>query len=271
MRNAGTARGDGLLMARAAGAKVIETGAFYGHVQSANALDNSRLWPYPTLDQLIGAGLLLAADGKRFADEGRGGVFVANAIAQQQDPLSTLAIFDRAIWEGRARDFPLPANPLLAKAGAKAYQAGSLEAFATAAKVPPTNLMQTIAEYNAAVLSNNTMHLSPPRSIHLQRPIPITVPPFFAVPAVAGITYTMGGIAIDGDARVKGRYGGVIKGLFAAGSATGGHEGGPFIGYTGGLSKALTFGWCAARAIAREHGSVAGLKTIQQNQPASSP
>ena len=182
MRNAGTARGDGLLMARAAGAKVIETGAFYGHVQSANALENSRLWPYPTLDELIGAGLLLAADGKRFADEGRGGVFVANAIAQQQDPLSTLAIFDRAIWEGRARDFPLPANPLLAKAGAKVYQAGSLEALATAAKVPPTNLMQTIAEYNAAVLSNNTMHLSPPRSIHLQRPIPLPFHHFLPCP-----------------------------------------------------------------------------------------
>ena len=82
--------------------------------------------------------------------------------------------------------------------------------------------------------------------------ITITTPPFYAAPAIAGVTYTMGGIAIDGDARVLHRDGGSIEGLFAAGSATGGHEGGPRVGYTGGLSKALTFGWCAARAIARE-------------------
>jgi N-methylhydantoinase A len=39
---------------------------------------------------------------------------------------------------------------------------------------------------------------------------------------------------------------------FAAGSTTGGHEGGPPIGYTGGLRKALTFGWCAARTIVKD-------------------
>ena len=82
------------------------------------------------------------------------------------------------------------------------------------------------------------------------RTFPIENGPFFAVPMVAGVTYTMGGIAIDGEARVKHVDGGVIKGLFAAGSATGGHEGGPALGYTGGLCKALTFGWCAAHTIA---------------------
>jgi succinate dehydrogenase/fumarate reductase flavoprotein subunit len=261
MRNAGTARGDGLLMARAVGAKIVETSAFYGHVQSADALSNPRLWPYPTLDHLIGAGVLLAADGKRFTDEGLGGVFVANAIAQQQDPLATLAIFDRAIWDGPARNFPLPANPLLANAGAKVYRAENFEALAAAANLPPADVTRTIAEYNAAVFSNNTTSLSPHRSNHLQQAMPIIDPPFFAVPAVGGITYTMGGIAIDGEGRVKHRDGGVIKGLFAAGSTTGGHEGGPCVGYTGGLGKALTFGWCAARTIARERGSVGDLRT----------
>jgi succinate dehydrogenase/fumarate reductase flavoprotein subunit len=261
MRNAGTAQGDGLLMARAIGAKIVETRAFYGHVQSADALNNPRLWPYPTLDNLIGAGLLLAADGKRFADEGLGGVFIANAIARQPNPLSTLAVFDRAIWAGRATDFPLPANPLLAKAGAKIYRGDTLEALAAAASLPQAEVMRTITEYNAAVLSKNMTNLAPPRSVHLLRPMPIAVPPFFAVPAVAGITYTMGGIAIDGDARVQHCDGGVIEGVFAAGSTTGGHEGGPCIGYTGGLSKALTFGWCAARAIARQYGSAAALRT----------
>jgi fumarate reductase flavoprotein subunit len=261
MRNSGTARGDGLRMARAAGAKIVETGAFYGHVQSADALHDQRLWPYPTLDHLIGAGVLVGADGKRFTDEGLGGVFLANAIARLTDPLSSFVIFDRAIWEGRARDFPLPANPLLATTGATVHRADSIEALAAMAEIPPADLARTIAEHNAAVAANMTRSLSPPRSVDLQPAIPIATPPFFAAPVIAGITYTMGGIAIDGDAHVLHRDGGLIEGLFAAGSATGGHEGGPRAGYTGGLSKALTFGWCAARAIVRESRATQNLKT----------
>ena len=73
---------------------------------------------------------------------------------------------------------------------------------------------------------------------------------FIAIPVCAGITYTMGGIAIDGHARVKHRDGGVIDGLYAAGSATGGIEGGKLAGYIGGLSKAATFGFRAAEHAA---------------------
>lgn len=120
------------------------------------------------------------------------------------------------------------------------------------AGIPVAEALRTISAYNAAVTTDATHGLTPPRSRHLRPPMRLAHPPFFAVPAVAGITYTMGGIAIDGEARVLHRAGGIIDGLFAAGSATGGHEGGPAIGYTGGLSKALTFGWCAARAIAKD-------------------
>ncbi|MFZ5692215.1 MAG: FAD-dependent oxidoreductase [Pseudomonadota bacterium] len=267
MRNAGTARGDGLLMARRAGARIVESADFYGHVQSADSLHDPRLWPYPTLDNLIGAGVLVGADGARLTDEGMGGVFVANAIARQADPLGCVVIFDRTIWNGRAADFPLPANPLLAKAGAKVHRAASLDTLAASAGLPVPALMRTIADYNDAVRSHAADNLSPPRSGHILRPMPIADAPFFAVPAAAGITYTMGGIAIDGDARVRHRDGGFIAGLYAAGSTTGGHEGGPRVGYTGGLSKALTFGWCAARAVARDREAVVRLQTVQNLKP----
>jgi len=42
-----------------------------------------------------------------------------------------------------------------------------------------------------------------------------------------------------------------IPGLFAAGSATGGLEGGQYSGYTGGLSKAAVFGLRAGECIGR--------------------
>jgi fumarate reductase flavoprotein subunit len=73
------------------------------------------------------------------------------------------------------------------------------------------------------------------------------------VPLCAGITYTMGGVAIDAGGRVCHVSGGTIPGLYAAGSATGGHEGGPCAGYTGGLMKALTFGLAAAESIVVRH------------------
>jgi fumarate reductase flavoprotein subunit len=70
----------------------------------------------------------------------------------------------------------------------------------------------------------------------------------------------MGGIAIDGECRVIGAEGAAIAGLFAAGSTTGGHEGGPVAGYTGGLGKAMTFGWRAGNCIAEQaRGHRAGL------------
>ena len=74
-------------------------------------------------------------------------------------------------------------------------------------------------------------------------------PPFYAVPLCAGITYTMGGVAVDAQARVLHSAGRPIEGLYAAGGTIGGLEGGPFTGYTGGLAKALVFGRIAGGSI----------------------
>jgi fumarate reductase flavoprotein subunit len=265
-RNAGTGRGDGLRMVLAAGGRMTDSKQFYGHVQSADALTNPGLWPYPTADHLINAGMAVDASGRRIFDEGLGGVFAANAIARQSDPLGTFAIFDSNIWATRGREFPLPANPLLAAGKATIFGGATLEDLAQRAKLPPDGVVSTVERYNAAVLSGRTRELEPPRSAHLYQPMPIRVPPFYAVPLVAGITYTMGGIAIDGSSRVQHRDGGVIEGLYAAGSATGGHEGGPAAGYTGGLSKALTFGWHAANQIAAATGRHASHRNAGREQ-----
>ena len=82
--------------------------------------------------------------------------------------------------------------------------------------------------------------------------LPIAKPPFYAVPLCAGITYTMGGIAIDPDGQVLRSGGGPLDGVYAVGATTGGLEGGPEVGYVGGLIKAVTFGIRAAERIARQ-------------------
>jgi fumarate reductase flavoprotein subunit len=111
-------------------------------------------------------------------------------------------------------------------------------------------LEATVAAYNAACASSDFAGLAPPRSTDRFKPMPIARGPFVAIPACAGITYTMGGIRIDPNARVLDNNGAPIPGLYAAGAATGGIEGGPAIGYTGGLSKSAVFGFQAAEHAA---------------------
>jgi fumarate reductase flavoprotein subunit len=79
---------------------------------------------------------------------------------------------------------------------------------------------------------------------------PVTSPPFYAVPLAVGLTYTMGGIAIDAQTRVIGTDGAPIAGLYAAGSCTGGVEGGPVGGYIGGYLKAVGLGLIAGETTA---------------------
>ena len=249
-RNAKTGTGDGLRMAMAVGAQVTGMDRFYGHVLSRDAFTNPLLWPHPVVDAAISAGIAVDSHGRRFADEGLGGVFVANAIARLGDPLVALAIFDQVTWEGRARMFARPPNPCLVREGATIHRAESVEELAAAAGLSVDTLVGTVAQFNRAVEAGGLAHLDPPRTDTLYKPVSIRKPPFYAVPLCAGITYTIGGIAIDVQCRVRHTDGHAIDGLFAAGSTTGGHEGGPVAGYTGGLGKALTFGWHAGNCIA---------------------
>jgi fumarate reductase flavoprotein subunit len=75
--------------------------------------------------------------------------------------------------------------------------------------------------------------------------------PFYALPLCAGITYTTGGLLIDQNARVLRENKEPIDGLYAAGSAVGGIEGGPQASYVGGLMKALVLGLVAAEHVAK--------------------
>jgi fumarate reductase flavoprotein subunit len=256
-RNAKTGRGDGLLMAEAVGAALSEMDRFYGHVQARDAMDDPELWPYPTIDFPIAAGIAVDKYGKRFTDEGLAGVSVANAIARLDDPLGAVAIFDQAIWEASGKTYVMSANPFLETTGATFHRANTLDELAAKVGLPAAALGETVAAYNSAVASNTLAQLVPARSAdtgHIwgSKAQPIRMAPFYAVPLCAGITYTMGGLAIDPEARVHAKNGAAIAGLYAAGGTIGGLEGGPVTGYTGGLAKALTFGKLAGETAARD-------------------
>ncbi len=138
--------------------------------------------------------------------------------------------------------------------GGTLHRADTIEALAEMAELPSEDLAAAVAEYNDAVRFNRLMTLLPERSARSGMPRRIETPPFFAIPICAGITNTMGGIAIDGHGRVKRPDGLAIAGLYAAGGATGGLEGGGALGYVGGLIKACLFGLRVAEHAARRRG-----------------
>ena len=252
-RNAKSGMGDGLRMAQRVGAAVTALDQFYGHVLSRDALHNDNLWPYPWADELARSGIVVNPAGRRFADEGLGGVFIANQLAKLPNPSSAFAIFDHAIWEGPGTLRTLSANPFIKRAGATIYQADTLEELAGQCGLPAQTLVQEIQQFNDAFSMQQTESLQPPRTASKFAPWPIRQAPYYALPIVAGITYTMGGIRIDQDSRVIDTAGLPITGCYAAGSCTGGLEGGPRVGYTGGLMKAGITGLRAGEHAARQH------------------
>lgn len=249
-RGAGTGIGDGMRMAREAGADITSLEGFYGHVLSLDAMNNDMLWPYPQLDLVAAAGILVDRSGRRFCDEGLGGVFMANIMARQQDPQGVFAVWDKVIWEDSGRAAAVPPNPTLEKHGGTVRKANTIAELAVALDVAPARLEKTVRDFNAALASNNLGSLTPVRTAKRRRADAIATAPFYGAPACSGITYTMGGIRIDGQSRVLRPDRSPIPGLYAAGASTGGLEGGPCVGYVGGLMKGIVFGMLAAEAIA---------------------
>jgi fumarate reductase flavoprotein subunit len=255
-RGAGNGYGDGLRMAVDAGARVVGMDRFYGHLLGREAFNNEKLWPYPTVDAIATVSVVVDEAGQRRFDEGQGGVFMANNVAALDNPLSMAVVFDDAVWTGLAADnrYPPCMNPAFVNEGGTVYAADSLDELAGKIGADSAGLSKTVADYNAAVESGAMDALDPPRATDKFRPRAILTAPFHAIQLCAGITYTMGGVAIDRDSRVLRDGGDAIGGLYAAGSSTGGIEGGPHAAYIGGLSKAVITGMRAAEHVAK-HGA----------------
>jgi fumarate reductase flavoprotein subunit len=244
--------GDGLRMALDAGAKAVNLQYFYGHLISRKALTDDRFWPYPRLDAFVDEGILIDGDGRRFVDEGRGDVAVANELARSNDPAGATLIFDHESWEG-SKDNPsstslkIPApNPWLRDNEGEIYSCETIAGLAAELRVNAQYLTVTLEQYNRAVESNQHGALSVPRT---GKPKPLRAP-YFGLKVIPGITFTMGGILIGGRAELLNSNENPLPGLYAAGDAIGGLMGGHRGGYTGGLMQAVVTGILAGENAA---------------------
>ena len=250
-RGARTGMGDGLKMAEEVGAKLVGLEKFYGHLLCADAFNNDKIWPYPELDAIATAGILVDGNGGRVADEGKSGVYLTNALAKIKSGGPFFVVFDEAIWAEPGSSARIPANPLLEEAGGTVFRAQTLHELERLIGCSSNKLCKTVDAYNLAVGTNNFNDLPVPRSTTI-KPWKIIKPPFMAIPVCPGITYTMGGIATDRYSRVLDEDNIPIPGLLAAGAATGGLEGGSRAAYIGGLMKSGVFGLIAAEQAAKQ-------------------
>ncbi|NEI72421.1 FAD-binding protein [Rhizobium lusitanum] len=264
LRSMSSQTGDGLAMALKLGAAVDNMNYFYGHMLHLDSLTNDGLWPYPILDGIISDGILVNRQGRRFVNEqitGEGmsrlalsGVGVTNAVGQGDDPRGAFVILDAESWKRQGWDKDRgefrgtkPANDTILEAGGTVYKADSLVELARQADIDPHGLVATVEAFNAAATVGKAAGLPVPRS---GKPDPLTIAPFYAVPSVAGITFTLGGVRINRNGQVQHENGHAIPGLYAAGGTAGGLGGGPRGGYLGGLACATVFGLICAEHIA---------------------
>jgi fumarate reductase flavoprotein subunit len=253
LRGSKRCTGDGLRMALEVGAKAVNLQYFYGHLLSRKALTDDRFWPYPRLDSFVDEGMLVNRNGNRFVDEGRGDVAVANELARSSDVTGATLIFDHATWEA-ARDegqdsalrTPAP-NPWLSDNDGEIFCHETIEGLAQAIGVNGANLAHTLDQYSRSLERPPASSLAVPRTGKAK---PLRAP-FYGLKVVPGITFTMGGVLVNGRCEVLNSQETAIRGLFAAGDTIGGLMGGYHGGYTGGLTQAVVTGMLAGENAAQ--------------------
>lgn len=263
-----TARGEGLTLAMAAGAKL-------GNMTSA--------WWAPTLvrpgdhwssgeqraaivliERTVPHSLMVNRSGARFCNEAANYSALAGAF-HAFDPQS-YAYPNQPAWlvfdaQYRAR-YPigtvLPGDPLPGWIAS----ANTLNDLAARVGIDGQALAATVKRFNRHACEGHDPdfargtsaydHFYGDRSRHGTAVTlgPLEQPPFFAVEIRSGTLGTNGGPQTDAAARILGHSGAPIAGLFGAGNVIASPTGGIYAGAGGTLGPALTFGYLAGRSAA---------------------
>lgn len=227
------ATGDGIKLARALGAKLVDM----DQVQVHPTVQQDTPHAYLIGEAVRGEGAILVDQhGNRFVNELDTRKNVTAAIDQLNENGAYL-IFDQGI-RNRAKAVEFYDSIGLVHTGKALAELADQLGFDTA------TLQQTVADWNRAVATQNdaTFH----RTTGMVRDI--ATAPFFAIHIAPAVHYTMGGIAIDHQTEVLNENGAVIKGLYAAGEIVGGLHGNNRIGGNS-IAETVVFGRQAGEQV----------------------
>ncbi|WP_436705726.1 flavocytochrome c [Lactiplantibacillus plantarum] len=220
------ATGDGILLAQAIGAKLVDMDQVQVHPTVQQDTDHA----YLIGEAVRGEGAILVDNqGARFVNELDTRKNVTAAI-DQLGGTGAYLIFDRGIRD-RVKAVEFYDHIGLVKTGT------DLETLATATDLDAATLKQTVADWNQAVANHNDAAFN--RTTGMDRDI--AAGPFYSIHIAPAVHYTMGGIAINPATQVLNQDERPIAGLFAAGEVVGGLHGNNRIGGNS-IAETVIFG-----------------------------
>ena len=240
--NVSTVTGDGIFFARDAGAHLLNMEHIQlmqeAHPVTGNINDSAT--PFGVMGYMF-----INSDGRRFvAEDGRRDV-VVTAINREGGVVymlqSSESVGDPNVastFDGRTVTFMLENNL------SGFIMTDTLEEMAAALGIPAGNLVQTVAEFNAAV-DAGLARCEFGRAL-VRR---IATGPWLAYARAPAIHHTMGGVLVDEYTRVLRGDGSAIPGLFAAGEITGVLHGTNRLGGNA-FTDIIVFGRVAGRSAA---------------------
>ena len=245
--------GSGIKMGVEVGAQLSRSfGSFYGHPQpwpvnylngidtvegyeAMENVDEAHIAYYGTTEHSIqGMGVYLNMEGKRFVNEGLGSSLVNQEVMQQQycraylildaaqrQVIANTAFFVAAVKGGDRIDNMKEMGCTVIEAATIEELVDGIYASHGGSEFNKANALATMAEYNAAVKAGNATTMEIPHTFAIPA-TPVEVGPFVAIPVVAGIMATFGGLKINGNCEVISTANAPIANLFAVPGAAGG-------------------------------------------------
>lgn len=226
------ATGDGIVMAEAVGASLV---------------DIEQIQIHPTVEQTTSimvtesvrgnGAILVNKTGERFIDEMQTRDKVSAAVIAQEEGYAYI-IFDQKLREG------LGAIESYVKSNIVS-QGETIEDLAKAIEVDPATLTATLEAWNKAVADKSDAAFGRTTAMD----VPLAQGPYYAIKIAPGVHHTMGGVRINESAQVLNANGDVIPGLLACGEVTGGIHGGNRLGGNA-VADIVVFGRIAGKTAA---------------------
>ncbi len=235
--NATGVTGDGIAMAEAVGANLIDM----GNIQLLPLGDPETGSLSGNIEHDVERRIFVNKEGNRFVNEGGRRDEMTQALIAQTDSYMFIVMDSDCYPTGdEVNNFNESANDLVAQG--RAFKADTLEELASQIGVPADNLVAAVDGFNAHVADKSKDDFG--RTLYST---PIDTAPYYAAPRVPTVHHTMGGVEINVNCEVLDANGNVIPGLFAAGEVTGGIHGENRLGGNA-LTDTVVFGRIAGNS-----------------------